>query len=340
MSKKLILLVVGIILVLILIPNMILFAATPYYGGKTIRIIVGFSPGGAFDVYARVISRHIGKHIPGNPTVIVENMTGAGSLIAANNIYKAAKPDGLSIGHFHGVLFLKQILEQPGIEFDARKFKYIGVAAKEYDVILLSKASGITSVEKWTNSKTPVKLGGTAPLSDSQGNVFRVLKSVIGLPVQIVDGYKGTADIRLAIESGEVAGTGPSWDTGQKWSEAGFVVPVLQAAPKSLPDLPDVPLMISLAKTNEARQLIETVIHGTCVFARPFVLPPGTPIEQEQILRKAFQETLKDKEFLAETEKAKMSIDPVTSEELEKTVANLFKLSPVLLGKLKGILLK
>jgi tripartite-type tricarboxylate transporter receptor subunit TctC len=340
MCKKVIFLVACIALVFILIPNMIIFAATPYYEGKTVRIIVGFSPGGAFDVYARVIARHIGRHIPGNPTVIVENMTGAGSLISANHIYKVAKPDGLAIGHFHGVLFLKQILDQPGVEFDARKFKYIGIAAKEYDVILLSKARDITSVEKWTNSTTPVKLGGTAPLSDSQGNVFRILKGVIGLPTRIVDGYKGTADIRLAIEGGEVDGSGPSWDTGQKWLQAGFAVPVIQAAPKPLQELPDVPLMINLAKTNEARQLVETVIHGTCVFARPFVLPPGTPNEQEQILRKAFQETLQDKEFLAETEKAKMSIDPVTSEELEKAVTNLFKLPPALLVKLKEILLK
>lgn len=338
MFKRLTSLVIGIIFVLVCNGNS--SGAPPYYEGKTIRIVVGFSPGGAFDAYARLIGRHIGKHIPGNPSVIVDNMTGAGSLIAANYMYKVAKPDGLSIGHFHGVLFLKKLLDQPGIEFDARKFNYLGVASKEYDVILLSKASGITSLTDWKKSSTPVKLGGTAPLSDSQGNIFRVLKSVIGLPIQIVDGYKGTADIRLAIEGGEVAGTGPSWDTGQKWVAAGFVRPILQATPKPLPDLPDVPLLIDLAQTDEARQLIETVIHGTSVFARPFVLPPDTPMAQATILREAFLETMQDKDLLEEAAKAKMSVDPVSSEELGRAVNNLFDLSPLLLAKVKGLLLK
>jgi tripartite-type tricarboxylate transporter receptor subunit TctC len=131
-------------------------AAAPDYEGKTVRIIVGYSAGGGYDTYARVLSRHMGRHIPGNPTIIVENMTGAGSLISANHLYKVAKPDGLSIGHFNGGLFFSQLLNEPGIEFDARKFEFIGAAVTEDVAFAFTKASGITSVDKWMASKTPV----------------------------------------------------------------------------------------------------------------------------------------------------------------------------------------
>src|SRR5215475_12511066 len=139
-------------------------AAQSFYEGKTVRVIVGLAPGGGFDTYARVIARHLGRHVPGNPTFIVENMTGAGSLIAANYVYKVAKPDGLTIGKFNGSLMLGQVLGQPGIEFDARKFEFIGAPVKEDVACGLTKASGITSVEKWMAATTPVKLGGVAPL--------------------------------------------------------------------------------------------------------------------------------------------------------------------------------
>jgi tripartite-type tricarboxylate transporter receptor subunit TctC len=159
MYKQFFSLLIAITICLTLTPG-ILLAVAPYYEGKTIRIIVGFSAGGGFDLYARVIARHMGKHIPGNPTIIVENMTGAGSLISANYVYKVAKPDGLTIGNFNGGLFLNQVMEQPGIEFDARKFEYIGAAVTEECAYAFTKASGITSIEKWMASKTPVKMGG------------------------------------------------------------------------------------------------------------------------------------------------------------------------------------
>jgi tripartite-type tricarboxylate transporter receptor subunit TctC len=138
-------------------------AQEPFYKGKTIRLIVGLAPGGGYDLYSRVIARQMGKHIPGNPTIVVKNMAGAGSVIAANHMYKAAKPDGLTIGHILGGLFLQQLLGNPAIEFDGRKFEYIGVPAQDHFLIGLSKAVGITSFEKWMASKTPVKLGGRIP---------------------------------------------------------------------------------------------------------------------------------------------------------------------------------
>ncbi len=318
------------------------FAQAPFYEGKTIRIIVGFSPGGGYDSLARILSRHMPKYIPGHPTIIVENMAGAGSMLAANHIYKLAKPDGLTVGHFSGGLAYSQALGQPGVEFAAQKFFYIGAVARDESAIALTKTSGITSMEKWMASKTPVRLGSTAPGAFGTDNVIKVIKTALDLPIKIVSGYKGTADIRLAAESGEIDGSTWGWDsmrgTWQKAIEQGTVVIVLQTVPKPFLDLPRVPLAINLAKTPEARQLIEAGIHNPSKITKPFVLPPGTPVERGQILRRALQEALKDKEFLAETEKAKLGLNPVTGEDLKQTVEGVFKLDPALLAKLKQIL--
>ena len=333
-----------IIAVAFFLTSGIALAAPSFYEGKTIRIIVGYSAGGGYDTYARVFSRHMPKHIPGNPAIIVENMTGAGSLISANYLYKVAKPDGLTIGHFNGGLFFNQVLQEPGIEFDARKYVFIGAAVKEECPYAFSKKSGITSMEKWMNAKTPVKMGGVAPGAYAPDNVIRILKAALGLPIQLVSGYKGTADVRLAVESGELAGTSWGWasmrSTWRKSLESGDVVVVLQGVPEPLDGLAKVPLAISYAKTAEARQLIEVGIHSPSIFARPFVLPPNTPKEQAQILIKAFNETLKDKEFLAEAAKAKLDIEPVSVSELEKSVNAIFKLDHAMVVKLKDILFK
>ena len=317
-------------------------AAEEFFKGKSIRIVVGFSAGGGFDTYARAISRHITKHIPGNPTVVVENMTGAGSLIAANHVYKVAKPDGLTIGHFIGGLFLGQVLGQAGVEFDARKFEFIGAPISDHVVCALTKASGITSVDKWMASKTPVKLGGLAPGTSTPDNATRILKASLGLPIQLVTGYKGTADVRLAADSGELAGGCWGWDsisvTWRKALDTGDAVVVLQANRRNHPDLPNVPQAIKLAKTEDARKMIEIGIHGDSDIVRPYALPPGTPKDRVQILRKAFEATLKDAEFVADAKKARLNIDPIPPEEIEKDIAGLFKLDPALITKLKDIL--
>jgi tripartite-type tricarboxylate transporter receptor subunit TctC len=317
--------------------------AQSFYEGKTLRLIVGFAPGGGFDTYARLLSRHMGRHIPGNPTIVVENMTGAGSLISANHLYRVAKPDGLTIGHFNGGLFLGQALGQPGIEFDARKFELIGAPIKEDSVCAMTRASGITSIEQWMAAKTPVKLGGVAPGGTPDANA-RILKAALGLPIQLVSGYKGTAEIRLAAASGEVSGACWSWEsmraTWRSALDSGEAVAVLQTSARTFPDLAGVPLAQSLAKTDEARQLIKVGIQNPAAFARSLALPPGTPKDRVLILRRAFQETLRDSAFLAEAEKAKLTLDPATAEELERMVAEAFALDPALLAKLKDILYK
>ncbi|HEV8306297.1 MAG TPA: tripartite tricarboxylate transporter substrate-binding protein [Methylomirabilota bacterium] len=317
-------------------------AQDDFYRGKTVRIVVGFSAGGGFDTFARTLGRHLGRHLPGNPTIIVENMPGAGSLIAANHLYKVAKPDGLTIGHFIGGLFLGQVLGQKGIEFDARKFEFIGAPAPDHVVCAMTKASGITSLERWIAAPAPVKMGGVAPGSSTPDNATRAIKAALGLPIQLVSGYKGTADIRLAAEAGELAGTCFNWGsiraTWRKALEAGEVVVLLQLAPRSHAELAGVPLAIDRAKTDEARRLLEVAIHADSAIVRSLTLPPGTPKARVQTVRKAFLDTLRDPVFLAEAEQAKLEIEPVTGEEMERVIERLFKLEPALIARLKGIL--
>jgi tripartite-type tricarboxylate transporter receptor subunit TctC len=317
-------------------------AAEDFYRGKSIRIVVGFSAGGGFDTYARAIARHLSKHIPGQPGVVVENMTGAGSLIAANHVFKVAKPDGLTIGHFIGGLFLGQVLGQPGVEFDARKFEFIGAPISDHVVCALTKASGVTSVEKWMASKTPLKLGGLAPGTSTPDNATRIFKAALGLPIQLVTGYKGTADVRLAADSGELAGGCWGWDsisvTWRKALDTGDAIVVLQANSKNHPDLPNVPQAIKFAKSDEGRRMIEVGVHADSDIVRTYTLPPGTPKDRVQLLRKAFDATLRDAEFLADAKKSRLNVDPIPPEDIEKEVARLFKLDSTLVTKLKDVL--
>jgi len=329
-------------LAIALAPNVRLaYGAAPFYEGKSIRIIVGTAPGGGYDTYTRVIARHFGKHIPGNPTIIVDNMPGAGGLVAANHLYKVAKPDGLTIGHFVGGQFLQQLLAKPGIEFDALKFEYIGVPAQDNFVFGVAKTTGITGMEQWLASKTPVKFGAIAA-GDGTYDTPKVVEVALGLPIQIVSGYKGTAPIRLAFNSGEVGGLSNSWQsfrsTWRKELETGELIIVLQLSAKPHPDLPKVPLAMNLAKTDDSRKLIQAVAQAHGAAVRPYVLPPGTPKDRVEILRKAFMEAVKDPELLNEAGKANLEINPGSGEDLERNVKALLRLEPSLVARLKEIL--
>ena len=316
-------------------------AQSPFYQGKTLRIIVGASAGGGYDTYSRTIARHMGKHIPGNPTILVDNMPGAGFLISANYMYRVAKPDGLTIGHFIGGLFLQQLLGKPGVEFDARKFEYMGVPTQDNYMIAVNKSTGLTSMDQWLSSKTVVKLGGVGAGSATD-DIPKVLAAAIGLPMQLVSGYKGTADVRLAFDSGEIQGVCNAWEsfksTWPKELSSGDLVLLLGTTAKPHPEQPKLPLAINYAKTDEGKQLIRALVHSVGPTARPYVLPPGTPIDRLQILRKAFMDTMKDPEFLADATKAKLDVNPLDGAELDRNVKDVFKLDPKLIPRAKEIL--
>jgi tripartite-type tricarboxylate transporter receptor subunit TctC len=320
------------------------FSAAPFYEGKTIRVMVGVSAGGGFDNEARILARHMPKYIPGKPTIIVENVTGAGGLICANQLYKASEPDGLTFAHFNGGFLFAQALEQPGIEFDARKFGYLGSVAMENAVLWVTKASGIKTIEQFMASKTPIKLGGTGIGAYAPDAIIKIWKAVSPIPIQFVTPYKGGAEIRLAAEAGELAGSVLSWDAmksaWKKKFDSGDALVLMQAVSKPRPDLPKIPTDMRLAKTDEGRQLIEVGVHLNNVFARPFILGPGIPKDRVEILRSAFDKTMKDKEFMAECEKARLPVDSVSGDELEKAVMGAFKTPKPILDKLKDVVYK
>jgi len=340
MTRALVGLVAAASLILLLSVNSA-NAQEPFYRGKTVRIIVGASAGGGYDTYSRTIARHMGKHIPGNPVFVVDNMPGAGFLISANYMYRVAKADGLTVGHFIGGLFLQQLLGKPGIEFDARKFEYIGVPAQDNYVLGVNKSTGITGMDQWLSSKSVVKLGGVGAGSATD-DIPKVLAATIALPMQLVSGYKGTADVRLAFDGGEVTGICNSWEsfksTWRKELDAGELVLVLQNVAKPHPELPKIPLAINYAKTDEAQRLIRALVHSVGPTARPYLLPPGTPKDRVQILRKAFIETMKDPEFLADATKAKLDLNPLDGAELERNVREVFNLDKGLIPRAKEIL--
>ena len=318
-------------------------AAEPanFYQGKTVRIIVGLAAGGGYDLYARTLARHMGKHIPGNPAIVVENMTGAGSIIAANHLYKIAKPDGLTIGHYLGGIALQQLLGKPGIEFDALKFKYIGVPAQDSFIIGVHKATGITDVNSWIASKQMVKFGGIGPGAGSD-DIPKILAATINLPAQVITGYKGTAETRLAFNNGEVQATSNAWEsTKSTWRnelDSGTLKVVLQATLKSHPELKQIPVAYDLAKTDEAKKLLATVLRANSPTVRPFMAPPATPNDRVQILRKAFMDNWKDPELIAEAKKANLDINPDDGAGLEANIKEMFKLEPAQVAKLKEIL--
>jgi tripartite-type tricarboxylate transporter receptor subunit TctC len=311
-----------------------------FYAGKTIRIIVGFSAGGGFDAYARVIGRHMGRHIPGNPSIIVDNMAGAGSRVAANYLFKA-QPDGLVIGNFIGSLVLQQIMGDKGVQFDARKFEWLGAPVQDESVCALTKASGINSLDDWFAAKRPVKLGGEAP-GANDSDIPRILKAALNLPIQLIEGFKGTSNIRVAAEAGEVDGGCWTWasirTTWASGLESGMVKAIVQINAKKAADIPHVPNAIDYAKTPDARVLIESGTHAPSAILRAYTLPPGTPKSRVEVLRKAFTATMKDPEFIAEMKKSKLEINPLTGDEVDNIVKQLFAMDAQSVAKIREVL--
>jgi len=236
---------------------------------------------------------------------------------------------------------LQQLLGKPGIEFDALKFKYIGVPAQDSFIIGVHKSTGITDVHGWIASKQVVKFGGIGPGAGSD-DIPKILAATINLPAQVVAGYKGTAETRLAFNNGEVQATSNAWEsTKSTWRnelDSGMLKVVLQATLKSHPELKQIPVAYDLAKTDEAKKLLATVLRANSPTVRPFMAPPGTPEDRVQILRKAFMDTWKDPELIAEAKKANLDINPDDGAGLEANIKEMFKLEPAQIAKLRDIL--
>ncbi len=312
-----------------------------FYKDKTLTIIVGYSPGGSFDLYARVLARYIGRYLPGNPTRIVENMTGAGGLISANHLYHRVKPDGLTIGAWASPLVLQHIMGNEAAQFDGRKFGYLGIPSPYDTVCTFNQQSGIAKMDDWINAKRPQKIAAIGP-GTSTSDIPKLLKAALNLPMEVIDGYKGGADARLAVESGEVDGYCGSWGTVETVWRSAYdskkIVPVLQASLKSHPKHKQVPLAIHYAKTEEARELL-AVADNAHSAQFPFTVPPGMAKDRLEILQRAFMRAFKDPDLIAEAKRSQLDIDPVDGPTIAKNLTGLYDLKPTTVAKLKEILL-
>jgi tripartite-type tricarboxylate transporter receptor subunit TctC len=308
---------------------------------KSIRFIVGYSAGGSFDLYTRTIARHFPRHVPGNPTTVVENMTGAGGIIAANHLYNRAAPDGLTIGAWAAPLVLQNVMGNEATKFDGRKFGYLGVPSPYDTVCMFNEKSGIASMNDWIHSKRPMKISAIGP-GTSTSDIPKLLKAALNLPMDVLDGYKGGAGARLAVESGEVDGYCGSWQTVETvWRgayQSGKIRAVLQASLESHPKYKQVPLAVSYVKTDIARQLV-TVADSAHGAQFPYTVPPGMAKDRLELMQKAFVDTMKDPAFLAEAKKAKLDIEVINGPTIAKKLGGLYDLQPSVVAKLREVLL-
>jgi tripartite-type tricarboxylate transporter receptor subunit TctC len=295
-----------------------------FYKGKTIGVVIGFSVGGGYDLYARHLARHIGKHIPGNPTVVPQNMPGAGSLKAANYIYTAAPKDGTYFGTFARTTGINPLLES-GATFDGTKFSWLGSVTDDVSLCVTWSTKGIKT---WNDFMTkPTTLGGQGP--SSEPDMFaRLYKNVFGAPIKLVPGYPGTNEIALAMERGEVDGLcGLSWSTIKTrhadWLREKKMDLVVQASFKKVPEIGDVPLAMEQTKDKEKLQILKLIL-GAQQMARPFAAPPGIPADRKAALIKAFDDTMKDPEYLADAKKLDLDVNPVSGKELDELLAELY----------------
>lgn len=315
-------------------------AIADFYRGKTVRIIVGFSAGGGYDQYSRLIARHISRYIPGNPAVIVDNMPGAGSIVAANHTFNAAPKDGTVVGNISGPIVLEQLFGTPAVQFDMAKFRYLAVPVSETYLMIVTKKPGVARFEELLGPKGKQVSIGAIPGSTVEHAPI-LARDVLGANLKVVSGYKGTADVRLAIDSGEVDGFFNTWTSSKVTSfdkvKSGEWLVLAQLSEKPIKDLiiPNVPTITQIAKTDEQRLIMK---YGTSTpndFGKVYVLPPGTPADRAMALENAFVKVFRDKELIADANKGKLEIDPLIGAEISKLVQEFLGMSAELKGKLQ-----
>jgi tripartite-type tricarboxylate transporter receptor subunit TctC len=329
-----------IALALPLIPAAGAQSVADFYRGKSIDLDIGYSVGGGYDLYARLIARRLGGHIPGNPTIVPKNMEGAGSLRLANYLYAAAPNDGSVIGATSRGAAFDPLFGETGARFDASKFSWIGSANSEVSVCVALTSSGITKFDDLYT--TPLTVGSTGAADDTY-QFPALVNAVLGTKFKIVTGYPGGNDVTLALERGEVQGRcGWSWSsiktTRFNWVRNKRIVVLVQMALSKHPDLADVPLIMDLAKTDDPAKTLEQQQIFKMIFARqtmgrPYLAPPGVPADRLAALRQGFMDTMTDPEFLAEAEANKFEINPVNGADLEALVKEVYRAPPAIAQK-------
>ena len=312
-----------------------------FYRTHPVELVVGYSVGGGYDTYARVLARHMSKHIPGHPTIVVQNMPGAGSLKAANYLYAVAPKDGSVFGTFGRGLAMEPLIGTSATRFDARTFVWLGSGSNEYSVFVLRRDA---PVKTWADMlTTPFTVAGEG--SGSDPDIYAaVLKNGFGVKLKLITGYPGTAEMALAIDRGEVDGRASwSWSSLKElkpeWlSKKEVNLPVQMNLTKN-PELPDVPMVTDFAKTDRERQILNMVISRQ-IMGRPFAAPPGIPPDRAAALRAAFDATMTDKDFLNEAGERGLDVNPVSGGALDKLIGDLYATPADIIAETKSLIAK
>jgi tripartite-type tricarboxylate transporter receptor subunit TctC len=325
------------------------YAATPeFFKGKTIRVVVGNSVGGAQDDWGRFVAQYLGKHIPGNPDIVVQNMPGAGTVIAANYVYSVAKPDGLTLGLINPAIYIDQLLGAKEVKFDWPKFSWIGSPERIDQVLFIRADTPYKTLEDIRKAAEPPKC---AALARTGLGYFlpQLLEEGLGLKIHMVVGYGGGGDMNLAIEKGEVqcrAGTVSAYvgrEPTRTWIKNGFVRALAQSGAKRYPKLPDVPTVYELMETYkapDATKRLARVLLSSGDLGRPFIAPPAVPAERVKVLREAFTKAMNDPALLADANKRKWDLDLLSGEELEVVSKDIMVQPPEVIERMKKLLEK
>lgn len=315
------------------------FAQANSYEGKTIRIIVAVATGGGYDNYARMVARHLGKHIPGNPTIIVQNMPGASGIVAANHIYNVAPKDGTVIGALHASIALAQITDTPNIEYDVRKATWIGrMVSAGHDVHYTWHTTKVASFDDLT--KREVVVGGTGPTSNSV-ILPNAINKLMGGKLKVLRGYQGTADTALAMERGEIEMALKNWElirnTHGDWLRDKKINLIVQYNLQRHRELPNLPTILDVSKSEEQKQVWRVLLSPVAI-GYALSMAPGVPADRVAILRKAFDTMMQDPELKADAEKVKLDVDPATGAQLEEAVQAMFKADARAIATTKDLL--
>jgi tripartite-type tricarboxylate transporter receptor subunit TctC len=326
--------------------NSELRAQASFYQGKSVRVVVGSSTGGGYDLWARLMALYLGKYIPGNPTIIVQNMPGAGGVVAANYIYAVAKPDGLTLGAFNPGLYFDQLVGRPEVKFDWSKFTWIGSPEQNYVLHYIRADTPFKTIEDLRNAKEPPRCGSTG--TGTTGHYLpRLLDETLGVKTTIVSGSQGGAEIDLAVERNEIVCWSPLIATYfgrepyKRWHKSGFVRVVVQTGAKRDERLRDVPTLNELMqqyKTSDSAKRLAKVILTAATLGRPISAPPGLPLERMKILRGAYAKTLKDPELLAEAAKRGWEVEPLTGEELQSLAKDVVAQPREVIERIKWVM--
>jgi tripartite-type tricarboxylate transporter receptor subunit TctC len=310
-----------------------------FYRGKTVSIIVGSGAGGGFDTTARLVSRHIGRHIPGDPTVIVVNMPGGGGLVAANHVFSAAAKDGTIVGLFHEAQMMNQLTGGEGVNFDLRQFNWLGSSYDDPNVCLV-RTDAHVAFKDLIGRAAPIAVGGTGPGSNTY-DAPRVVAAATGANLKAVAGYPTTNDVRVGVERGEIQGMCLGWESVQsasgEWLKDGYARVIVQNGTSPHPDLPDVPLAIEFANDEDSKTLLR-LVDAPGAMAKPFALPPGVEAARVQVMRDALQATYRDPMFLEEAKVMNLEFQPKTPEQIQQILSEVLATPPDIAAKYRHII--